>query len=321
MINKIKNLIDNSKNIAIFFHVNPDGDAIGSAKALKHALNGLNKKAVIFSQDKIEELSFLDCDDFCLNITNEKFDLGFVLDCGEIKRIGTMEAVLKNCKNVVNIDHHLNNENFTEYKIVDTKASSTCEIIYYFLKGLNFEFDEKIKIALYLGLATDSGCFMYNINKNIYSVAKNLSEGIESKIEQMNYELFREKSFGETKLLGVAITKLESYYSGKLAITDILQKDLKEFDVSINYTPSIIFLLSGLKNFDVICVICEEKFGVFRVSFRSNKVDVCALAQKFGGGGHKFASGCKIYGNKNTVKKKILEKVQEYFDERNNKCL
>lgn len=320
MIEKIKNLIDNSNNIAIFFHVNPDGDAIGSAIALKEALIQKNKEVTIFSQDVVreDELKFLNTSGIKNDILSDKFDLGFVLDCGETKRIGTMEAVLKNCKNLVNIDHHLNNENFTQYKIVNEKASATCEIMVEFLKQLDVEFTEEIKLALYTGLSTDSGCFMFNINQNLYESAKFLSKNLEDKVEQINYSLFREKSFNEIKLTGEAITKLESYFDNKLAITDISQKDLTKFDVSIDYTPSIIFLLSGLKNFDVICVMCEEKFGVYRVSFRSNKADVCALAKMFGGGGHKFASGCKIYGGRNVVKKKILEKVQEYFNERDN---
>lgn len=314
MIEKIKNLIEKSNSIAIFFHVGPDGDAVGSALALKEALNNINKSVTVFSQDEIgNHFEFLNTMSIKTEIVNDKFDLGFVLDCGDVKRIGTMVDVLKNCKDVVNIDHHLNNENFTDYKIINTNASSTCEIMFYLLKDLNIKFNKQIKLSLYTGLATDSGCFMYGLNEKIFKVADELTQGINNEIEKINYILFREKSFDEIKLTGEIINKLESHFKGKFAMCDILQKDLKKYNVPIYYTPSIIFLLSGLANFDVICIICEEKEGVFRVSFRSSKIDVCGLARLFGGGGHKFASGCKIYGTKNTVKKNIIEKVKEYL--------
>ena len=314
MIEKIKNLIEKSNSIAVFFHVGPDGDAIGSSLALKQALTDFGKSVTIFSQDEIgERFDFLNTWAIKTEIIKDKFDLGFVLDCGEIKRIGTMVDVLKNCKDVINIDHHLNNENFTEYKIIDTNASSTCEIMFYFLKDLKTKFDEQIKLSLYTGLSTDSGCFMYSLNEKIFKVADELVQGIESKIEKMNYVLFREKSFNEIKFTGEVISKLESHFKGKFAMCDILQKDLKKYNISIDYTPNIIFLFSGLANYDIICVICEEKEGVFRVSFRSSKIDVCNIARLFGGGGHKFAAGCKIYGTKNTVKKNIIEKVKEYL--------
>lgn len=319
MTEKIKKLVENSKSIAIFFHIGPDGDAVGSALALKYGLEQFGKEVTVFSQDEIRrDFWFLEMGCIKNEIVSNKFDLGFVLDCSEIKRIGTMEAVFKNCKNIINIDHHLNNENFTDYKIVDENASSTCEIMFEFLKELNISFTKQIKISLYTGLSTDSGCFMFNINKKLHLIANALVEGIEDEIEKINYMLFREKSFNELKLTAEAINRLESFFDDKFAFTILTQRDLKKLDIPIDYTPNIIFLLSGLKNYDVICVACEESQGVFRVSFRSSKTDVCLLARMFGGGGHKFASGCKVYGNKNLVRKKILDKAEEYFNARNS---
>lgn len=319
MTKEIKSLIDNAKTCAVFFHIGPDGDAIGSGLALKEALTQLGKNVTVFSQDEIgKDFEFLKPESIKTEIVSTKFDLGFVLDCSEIKRIGTMEAVLKNCEKVINIDHHLNNENFTKFQIVEPEASSTCELMCYFLKQLGIEFTKQIKIDLYCGLATDTGCFMYNLDKKAYSAAEFLTDGICDEIEKLNYTLFREKTFEELKLTGEAISKLESHLDNKFAITDIMQRDLLKHNVPIECTPNIIFLVSGLKDYDVICVICEEKAGVFRVSFRSNKVDVSELARMFGGGGHKFAAGCKIYGGRNAVKNKILKACKVYFDGRNN---
>lgn len=313
MTNDIKKMIENAKNIAIFFHVNPDGDAVGSSLALKLALEQLNKNVKVFSQDKISDnLCFLDTESIITNITNEKFDLAFVLDCPDIKRIGNMMSVYKNCKHSINIDHHLFNQNFTDYKIIEETKSSTCEIIYNFIKELNLIFTKEICLSLYTGMATDSGCFMYSLSNDLHNIVGELIKKIDN-IEDVNYTLFRQKSKQEISLYADCLTKLEYHIDEKLAITYITQKDLLKHNASEEDSVGLIFLLSGLKDVDVICVMCEEKEGQYKIAFRSRTTNVCNLAKIFGGGGHKFASGCKIYGCKNFVKNKIIQKTREYL--------
>ena len=312
-MNNIEDLIKQANSIAIFFHVNPDGDAVGSSLALKIALEQLNKEVKVFSQDEIpERLQFLDFKSIYTTITNEKFDLAFVLDCPDIKRIGNMYSVYKNCKTVVNIDHHLFNQNFTENMIVNTEASSTCEIIYNFINDLKLNITKEIALCLYTGMATDSGCFMYNISPNLHKIVGYLLKQIND-IENVNYILFRQKKKEELSLYADCLAKLEYHVNDNLAITSITKKDLEKNNAKEDDSVGLIFLLSGLTNVKVVCVMCEEKFGQYKVAFRSKNTDVCALAKMFGGGGHKFASGCKIYGTKNSVKRLIIEKTKEYL--------
>lgn len=313
MMKKMINLINQSKTVAIFFHINPDGDAVGSSLALKYALEQMGKTVTVFSNDKIsEKLEFLDCKVIKTTKITEKFDLAIVVDCPDIKRIGNMINVYKNCKHSVNIDHHLNNLRFADITIVDEKASSTCEILFDIFSKMNVNFTKDISLALYTGLATDSGCFMYNVTPTIHSKAEFLIKNIDN-VEQINFILFRQKKLEEISLYAEAINKLEYYFDNRFAITNITQKDLKKFNTDDNSTIGLIFLLSGLKNIDILCVMCEESNGKYKIAFRSNTTDVCAFASLFGGGGHKFASGCKIYGTKNTVKNKIIEKAKEYL--------
>ncbi|MBE5745851.1 MAG: bifunctional oligoribonuclease/PAP phosphatase NrnA [Clostridiales bacterium] len=313
MLKTIKSLIDTSKTVAIFFHINPDGDAVGSSLALKFGLEQMGKTVTVFSSDEIsDELDFLNYRSIKIHTTNEKFDLAIVLDCPDIKRIGSMIDVYKNCKKTLNIDHHLNNMHFADVTLVDPKASSTCEILYFLLKDLGVKFNKDISKSLYTGLATDSGCFMYNITKSLHSIAELLIENIDN-VEQINYKLFREKKKEDLALYAEAISRLEYYYNNKFAITYVTTKDFEKLQTTDESTPGLIFLLSGLKDIDILCVMCEEPGAKYKVAFRSNTTNVCNFASLFGGGGHKFASGCKIYGTKNTVKKKILEKAREFL--------
>lgn len=309
----IKNLIDSAKTVAIFFHISPDGDAIGSSIALKYALESLGKKVTVFSEDVVPEyLEFIGKNKVCNEIVKDEFDLGFILDCPESKRIGKMEKVLLNCDKTINIDHHLSNETFATATIADSKASSTCELIYFLLKELNINFTKDICLSLYTGLATDSGCFMFNITENLHLIANELAKQIDN-IEDINYKLFREKPVNEVKLYGEAINKLELLLNNRFAITNVTLKDFEKVNASLESTPGLIFMLSGLKGVDIICIMSEEKRNTYKVSFRSKTTDVCSFAKMFGGGGHKFASGCKIYGSKFMVKQKIIEKAREYL--------
>lgn len=245
MIKRIEELINKSNSIAIFFHINPDGDAVGSALALKLALEQKGKFVKVFSQDEIpERLHFLDYKSIITNITNEKFDLAFVLDCPDIKRIGNMFSVFKNCKRVVNLDHHLFNQNFTEFKIVDTETSSTCEIVYNFIKDLNLQLTKEICLCLYTGMATDSGCFMYNISPKLHKIVGFLTNEIED-IENINYILFRQKRKEELSLYADCLSRLEYHVNENLAITTITKKDLLKHKALEEDSVGLIFFTIG----------------------------------------------------------------------------
>lgn len=312
----IENLIKSANKIALFFHINPDGDAVGSALALYNALKPLGKEVVVFSEDKIDEsLRFLDENVINFSLTKEKFDLGIILDCNETSRIGIMEKILPNCEKLINIDHHIVSSlasNF-DYEIRIESASSTCEIVYKLLKEMNIEITSKVAKCLYTGLATDTGSFMFSLSSDAHNIAGDLVAKIDN-VEEINYVLFRKKRKTEINLLTEALKRLEFFLDNKLSITYLVQEDFEKFNADFSDTSSIVYLLSGL-DVSISCVISEEKKGVFKVSLRSHDTDVCSFARVFGGGGHKFASGCKIYGTKNTVISKIIEKAKEYLGE------
>lgn len=315
MINgNIEKLLLNSNSVAIFLHTNPDGDAIGSGIGLKEGLEQLGKKVEIFSESPIpKEFYYLNPSCISRNYnTKDNFELAVVLDCPDVNRIGKMTAVFNNCKQSLNIDHHLNNSNLWTEKICEPSSSATCQLVFELLIDLGVKITSNIARALYTGLATDTGCFMFNLNEKTHLIANDLIKYFDD-VENVNYIQFRSKTFNECKLYGEALKKLELALNKRIAITDIGLKDFERTNTTIEDTTSIVFHLSGISGVDIICVMCEEKLGQYKISFRSLKTDVCELAKLFGGGGHKYASGCKIYGTRNTVKNKILSVVEKYL--------
>lgn len=311
MITKIKNLFESVKTIAIFLHVNPDGDAIGSALALKYALESLDKKVDVYSQDEISNIfDYISARKLIkTKVETKKHDLGIIVDCPEIKRIGNMAPVFNNCKKSLNIDHHLYNGNFANISLTDEQASSTCQIIFTLFKDLKIEFTENIYKCLYTGISTDSGCFMFNLNPKIFRMASEIVKNIDCSL--INTINFREKTLSQFKLYAKGFSSIELSLDNYLATVVLTEQDLMLINATIQDTDGLVFQLSGLKDAKVIALLCEEKKGQYKVSLRSKTEDVSIIAKAFGGGGHKFASGCKIYGTKNTVRNKLIDKVRE----------
>ena len=311
MIKKIRDLFESVKSVAIFFHVNPDGDAIGSALALKYALEGLNKKVDVYSQDTISNtFDYISAQKTIkTNVESKKHDLGIIVDCPEIKRIGTMSAVFNNCKKSLNIDHHLYNGNFANLTLVEENASSTCQIIFGLFKDLKIEFTDMIYKCLYTGISTDSGCFMFNLNPKIFRMTSEIVRHIDC--TSINNANFRERTLSQYKLYAKGFSGIELWLDNYLATVVLTEQDLHLVDATIQDTDGLVFQLSSLKDAKVIALLCEEKKGQYKVSLRSKTEDVSIIAKAFGGGGHKFASGCKIYGTKNTVRNKLIDKVRE----------
>ena len=166
----IKEEILKSKRIGLSFHTSPDGDAIGSTLSLLNALRYLGKDSYIISRDVISDnFSFLSLsNEINGNILEPKrnTDLVIVLDCGNFERIS---ANLSNYSGkIINIDHHISNENYGFINYVDINAAATCEISYLLIKELGIDFNDKTDIeiaignAVYTGIVTDTGSFRHS---------------------------------------------------------------------------------------------------------------------------------------------------------------
>ena len=137
-VNEIFNLINSSYKICIAGHKAPDGDCIGSVMALYHFLKPFNKNVSVFIDGLIpyNYKVFVDENIIAKDYNNEEFDILFVLDCSDSKRLGKFEEALKNSKKTIVIDHHKTNEGFGDINIIDTEMSSTGELLYDILKTI-----------------------------------------------------------------------------------------------------------------------------------------------------------------------------------------
>jgi len=311
--------IKNSSNILINIHRNPDLDSIGSATAMYQALIKMGKKVTLVCPHEIpENFKFLKGADNVKTVDFKKwadtgvrpYDIFLILDSGSYDIVtGSKEIKLPDVKKIV-IDHHLTN-NWIDYvyRLLDTKASATAEIVYSMLKDWGVDIDGDISTSLLSGIAGDTVFFKYPKDPSV--TFSNVSELMKS---SANYNLLIEKfndslSFGFVKLLGEFLKNMKQGTGFVWSAVDYVTFKKYGKPKGTRETVADSFFRS-IKNVKFGVALIEEEKGKFAVSFRSKKnTDVSVIAKKLGGGGHKNAAGATIYGSIDQVIEKIKEIV------------
>ena len=236
-----------------------------------------------------------------------------ILDCPVKERVGRIEDYINDSKYVINIDHHISNSYFGDVNWVEEETSSVGEMLYDLIKETRVEIDNRIAVALYTAMITDTGGFNYdNTSRKTHEAAGELLEyGISPR--KMQSEIFEKKSLEQIRILGKALTTVTLEEEGKLAHMCLTKAMYKEEGVTDISTEEFINFPRSIKGVKVTVFFKEpsEKEGTVSVSFRSNgEVDVNEVAIRLGGGGHKMASGCTLKGNLKEAKEKVLEEAR-----------
>ncbi len=283
--------ISSIKTADIYTHSSPDGDAIGSSLAVLSILSRHGIKSRVFCEGPFpRKYSFLPLDKY--NTEKPEFfsDSAFFVDCGDIKRVGTtFSDVLDSYSLKINIDHHIDNKLFGDVNIVDPSASSTAELIAGIVGTNNIE----IQTAeyLYVGILSDTyGFSTSSVSSKTFMIASTLiDKGINS--NRIWKEVFRLPS---DILLFYAEVLRTSETEKDVIYCKVTKELMEDFSVSEEDTEGLANYLLQLKDIDTV-VLLRERNGSTRLSFRSSgNKDVGALSRKFGGGGHKLASGAVI---------------------------
>ena len=318
-LSKIKDEILKAKRIGLSFHTSPDGDAIGSTLSLLNALRYIGKDAYVISRDVIPDnfscLSFSEEIDGETTKPDKNTDLVIILDCGNVERISADLSDYKGM--IIDLDHHVSNENYGHINFVDSKAAATCELSYLLIKELGVDFKEKnsetiaIGSAVYTGLVTDTGSFRHsNVTKRTHTIAAELIDaGIEN--SKIHSSLFDNKPFEKVKLMGAVLSNIELALDNKVAILSIPKGMLESFNLPNADTSDIISIGLGIKGVEVSMMLKEVE-GT-KSSLRSkNDVDVRKVAEVFGGGGHVKAAGLMQKNiDLETAKENLLQELKK----------
>ncbi|CEN82882.1 DHH family phosphoesterase [Paraclostridium sordellii] len=326
MLNNIKNIIKairEGNNFIVTSHYSPDGDNIGSTLSMYYTLKKLGKKVYYVLDDSIPlNLTFLVKDVKILKSEEMNENLNdytlISLDCGDFNRICVSESIKKSVKQLVCIDHHASNNNYGDLNYINPNESSTCELVYNLLKEFSKEMgeqilDEDISTYLYTGLLTDTGNFSYsNTNPSSYLMAYDLVN-LGAKKDLIIQKIFQSNTYNYYKLLGEALDTLE-IVDKKIASMMLTIDMLERNEISFNDADGVTSYTRDIDGVEVGLLFKEKAPGEVKVSFRSkNYVDVSAVAQVFGGGGHVRASGCTIKDSIENVKKIVINEVLKHI--------
>jgi phosphoesterase RecJ-like protein len=281
-------------------HENPDGDALGSLVAMQGLLRSLGKDTVMFiAPDEFPlpyEYRFFSLDGLVTEVPADIADrLVVFLDCGNIDR---NPAVLNGAPlRIVNIDHHHDNTRFGVIDHVVDPASCTAEIVWDLMRGLGVEPTPEIADALYVGLVTDTGKFMYeNTGTRAHVMAAELiAAGVD--VHGIYRRLYEGMPFAKLELLAHALRNVRRYDGGSITMSRLTVADYEESGAQESYSEGIIDHLRGVAGTRVAVLVRElldpAKAGRSKVSLRSadGTVDVSAIARAGGGGGHRQAAG------------------------------
>lgn len=297
-LNEIANVLKKSHRIILSGHVMPDGDSLGSVMALGLALESLGKEVFLLSPDPIPStylfLPFMERFKVVDEALKQKADTFIVLDCSVPERLAGLKELL-NKSLVINLDHHFTNQFIGAYNYIDPKASATGEIVMDLILELGVSLSKEIATFLYVAINTDTGRFCYdNATSNTFRrVASLLEAGIDTSF--INTNLYEQKPLVALKVLKLAINNLRLSSCGKVAWTFITMEDMNSLGALNEHAEDLVDKLRGIKGVEIAVCIKEMPSGRFKISFRSKgKANVCAIANKFGGGGHIKAAGCVL---------------------------
>jgi bifunctional oligoribonuclease and PAP phosphatase NrnA len=299
-IDRVADAIRAGDRFLLTTHENPDGDALGSLLGMQRILEALGKDTLMFLAAKEfplpVEYRFLSLEEVFHEPPADVADRVVIfLDCGNIDRM-PVDFLQNGDNKVINIDHHHDNTRFGAINLVDVDASCTAEIIYDLSALLDVRLTAEIANALYVGLVTDTGKFMYeNSDARSHRMAAGLIEaGVQ--VNEVYRRLYEHAPIEKLKLLARALEGVTLRDGGRLAVTYISSEDYAVTGASEALTEGIIDHLRTIDGTVVAAVVRDQADGgraARKVSMRSTdgRVDVSAIARQHGGGGHRRAAG------------------------------
>jgi phosphoesterase RecJ-like protein len=295
--------IRSNQRFVLTTHERPDGDAVGSLAAMQQVLTALGKDAVAFMPAdefplpyeyrfiKLEGLSTEPPADLCQRTL-------VFLDCGNIDRT-PVEDLRRDDGTalIVNIDHHHDNTRFGAINHVDPNASCTAEMVWDLMHGLGVEATPAIAEALYVGLVTDTGRFMYeNTGARAHEMAAELIGKGLLEPHEIYRHLYEGIPQGKLELLARGLTNVERFDDGLLTVTHLTRDDYRLSGADESYSEGVVDHLRSVEGTAVAGLVREQLAdgaSARKVSLRAtdDRIDVSRIARAGGGGGHRRAAG------------------------------
>lgn len=309
-------LVRRSHSIAIFSHVNPDGDSIGVGLGLQRGLRSAGHETCFAISDPLPQIfEYLpDVDTIQHSLPDRDFDLFLVADCGDIQRVGRLyeenERRFRRTP-ILNLDHHDSNTMFGMVNYVDITAASSSELAFNLLEELKVAIDGATATSFLTGIINDTGSFQHsNTDARVLQIASSLRH-YGGDLEQSAFEMFRAKPLSTAKLWGLVLATLRLDEERGIVWAHMTPAMAREAGAATDESEGVVDYMSGIREATIAAFLKEREPGIVRVSLRSHGLDVSQICSTFGGGGHIRAAGCTIHG----TLREAEQQISQVFDE------
>ncbi len=328
----IAQILTGKQHVLLITHVNPDGDAIGSLLGLGLSLEARGHAVTLLAPtplplyvtrlggvERIEVYSKSAVYSEIMALP-ASVDLIMLVDTGDIRRIARIyeeNPTYVDGRPLVVIDHHATNSGEGQVNLVDASLSSTCELLYRLLRAWNASISAHVATALLMGVITDTQSFKTsNTTPSALRTAADLIE-LGADRELIMRDVYSNIRFETAKLLSLSLSELRR--DGPLAWTHVTQVMQRSVGADDDASAEVTEYIAGLGGLRATALFKERRDGSVKVSLRSVPgVDVAAVAQHFGGGGHRQAAGATLAGPLHEAEERLLAVLRAAVGEPEN---
>ena len=285
------------RDVQILIHRSPDGDCIGGGYALYHLLKAAGIRSRVCCADPIPPLYH----DITEGVQFEDFtpQCRISVDVADRNLFGDLPAADKDAQIELCIDHHISNTHYAKALHWNPHSSAACEVLFYLMKDCGLPLTRELALCLYIGMATDTGCFQFsNAGAETFdAVAEIMRAYPDLPYARINRDMFVLKSRGRITLDARLMANAQITPDGKIALIYLPYAWMDELEVSREEVDGVANLPMQIKGVEVGISCKQQPDGSYRISLRGGEhADVSVIAQRFGGGGHVKASGCSVSG-------------------------
>jgi phosphoesterase RecJ-like protein len=315
MLGRAADAIAAASRVTLACHVNPDGDALGSTLGLHHVLRaaGIDSVASFPSPFVVApHYRLLPGLDLLTppELVDREPEVLVTFDCGSLDRLGELETCAKGAGELIVVDHHASNERYGTINVIDVEAAASGVLVRRLVERLGLPLTRDAAICLYAALVCDTGRFQYESTTcEVFALAQELAD-YDLPISSLSRTLFEEHRFAYLQLVADVLGGAQLVPEKRFVWAKVTQQDLARHDVTFEEVEGLIDLVRRTREADVSCVLKEAGDGAWRVSLRSlGAVNVCEIAEREGGGGHRLAAGFTSDDPADVVIGRILESL------------
>ena len=306
-------------------HVNPDGDAIGSEVAFARWLRAAGKQVRILNDSPTPKAFAWLADEGPTEVYSEPLaetrfaeaEALVVIDTGNKQRIGRLaEHIARHVIAVAIVDHHVTHDGFGQVNVIEPECAAAAVLVYELMREAGAAIDAVSAMALYVGLATDTGNFRYsNTDARALRMAADLVElGVD--VSEVMSRVHQSAPPGRLRFFGEALTALEMRHGGQLVVIEATPEQFQRHGLSGADTEGLVDLPRAIEGVEAVALFSEVEPGRVKVSLRSTgRVNIDGVCARLGGGGHPHAAGVMLRGTREQARARVLPELERLLAE------